>query len=308
MFRSVILLFCLLAALAGPAAAQNPADLFAFTRSTGEEKNDVFVVRLDGRGMKRLTTNGRGYDPALSPDHKVVVFGADGDIYRVNTDGTGKRRLAHVAGWDCRAPSVSYTGSRVVFTAEKRQDEPGAGPVRLYQMNLDGSGLRILHAAGGDGMESYSNPHLSPDNQTVVYNNSGYGVGEASVHLFSVAARRSRQIIGAGKDRTFYDCYRPVFSPDGRKIACYSACRVTTNPDNMIDDKGRGIVLMNANGTAPQLVFAGDVIGGPQWSRDGTTLIFSTNKGLHLIDALTRKRRFVPVAQMAAVPVRQAAR
>jgi Tol biopolymer transport system component len=63
----------------------------AFVRSVGE-REEVFTVRRDGRGLRRLTHRG-GYSPSWSPDGNWIAFIRNGDLYVVRTNGRGVRRL-----------------------------------------------------------------------------------------------------------------------------------------------------------------------------------------------------------------------
>jgi Tol biopolymer transport system component len=48
---------------------------------------DIYVMRPDGSGVKRLTHTG-GYTPAWSPDGKYIVFSAPG-LFVMRADGSG---------------------------------------------------------------------------------------------------------------------------------------------------------------------------------------------------------------------------
>jgi TolB protein len=63
-------------------------------------RHDIFVVRPDGTGLRRLTRHaGANFWPAWSPDGKRIVFGSDRkhtdlmDIYVMNANGSGQKRL-----------------------------------------------------------------------------------------------------------------------------------------------------------------------------------------------------------------------
>jgi TolB protein len=62
--------------------------------------NELFVVRADGSGKRRLT-NGGG--PLWSPDGQQIAFvrwpGGTADLYVMNSDGSGQRRLTKTPGY-----------------------------------------------------------------------------------------------------------------------------------------------------------------------------------------------------------------
>jgi hypothetical protein len=77
---------------------------------------DIYVINADGSGLRRLTD---GLDPAWSPDGKKVAFARWRDprgIYVIDEDGRNETLLF---GWSqAKAPAWSPDGSRIVFTRQ----------------------------------------------------------------------------------------------------------------------------------------------------------------------------------------------
>ena len=77
----------------------------AFTQGDGDL--EVFVVNVDGSGLRNLTDNERIQDtnPVWSPDGRAIAFLTDrdgnGEIYVMNADGGGERNLTNSASDDC---------------------------------------------------------------------------------------------------------------------------------------------------------------------------------------------------------------
>jgi Tol biopolymer transport system component len=75
---------------------------------------DIYVINADGSGLRRLTD---GMEPAWSPDGTKVAFARWRDprgIYVIDEDGSNETRLF---GWtDAKAPAWSPDGSHIVFT------------------------------------------------------------------------------------------------------------------------------------------------------------------------------------------------
>ena len=75
--------------------------------------------------------------PAWSPDGRKIAFGGDGEIYVMNADGRGLRRLTRNPASD-GSPAWSPDGRRIAFGSERD------GNLEVYVMNTDGSGQRNL--------------------------------------------------------------------------------------------------------------------------------------------------------------------
>jgi hypothetical protein len=75
---------------------------------------DIYVINADGTGLRRLTD---GMEPAWSPDGKKVAFGRWRDprgIYVIDEDGSNETL---VFGWvAAKGPAWSPDGSRIAFT------------------------------------------------------------------------------------------------------------------------------------------------------------------------------------------------
>lgn len=58
---------------------------------------DLYSIRPDGNGLRRLTTQGQNYGPVWSPDGRLIAFNSQRDgnseLYVMNPDGTDQRRL-----------------------------------------------------------------------------------------------------------------------------------------------------------------------------------------------------------------------
>jgi Tol biopolymer transport system component len=77
---------------------------------------DIYVINADGTGLRRLTD---GMDPAWSPDGQKVAFARWRDprgIYVIDEDGSNETLLF---GWsEAKAPAWSPDGSHIVFTRQ----------------------------------------------------------------------------------------------------------------------------------------------------------------------------------------------
>ena len=111
---------------------------------TERSDGDLFVVGADGGKPRLLLASPELDQPAgWSPDGKKILFtrfndssGRDTDVYVMNADGTGVRRLGPglAGGW-------SPDGTKIVFA----ESYPG----RILVMDADGSNRRTIAGAFG---------------------------------------------------------------------------------------------------------------------------------------------------------------
>jgi eukaryotic-like serine/threonine-protein kinase len=171
-----------------------------FTVSSGGGSQFPADYRLD-----RLTSDiGLTYQPALSPDGRLVAYASDRagkdnlDIWIKTVAGGEPRQLTtHPAG--DREPAFSLDGSRIAF----RSDRDGGG---IYVMSTLGGELQVVAAEG-------RRPRFSPDGQWIAY-----WVGERQMldgQVFVVSSSGGAPTrVGSILTSAGY----PVWSPDGEQL------------------------------------------------------------------------------------------
>jgi TolB protein len=208
------------------------------------------------------TTNTVG---ATSLPHKgKIAFSSyrDGnfDIYVMNADGSGLKRLTHVARGIGAQLAWSPDGKKIAFEATDG----------VYVMNADGSDLRNLHLHANRSRFDYIQHTWSPDATNLAFSS---GRPPDYIHdIYTMNSDGSNQInLTHTPD---LNEMHPDFSLDGSQI-CFSR-----------DSHGRpkpapGIFVMNADGSDPSLLAGEHLAGQCDWSPDGTKIAFYREAGVH---------------------------
>ena len=138
--------------------------------------NQIFWVPADGGAPTQLTfgaTHAGGGQISWTPDSRAILFSANlskdwerealnSEVYRVSIDGGAPVPLTSRYGPD-NSPAVSPDGRRIAYVGfddQKRSYEN----TRLYVMNIDGSGSRVLTPSLD---RSVANPTWSPDGRAI---------------------------------------------------------------------------------------------------------------------------------------------
>jgi TolB protein len=122
------------------------------SETAGTEVRNLYVVRPDGRGLRRLTSGGWHNSPAWSRDGRRLAWVCGNDICTMRPDGRGRQRVVGAGG--ATTPAWSPNGRALAFSR-------GA----LHVLPLGGRARRITDgAAGGD-----AHPDWSPDGRWIVF-------------------------------------------------------------------------------------------------------------------------------------------
>lgn len=132
---------------------------FGIPAPTGQE---IASVGRDGKDRRTLTTGAINNWPAYAPDGARIAFcsSRDGtfDLYVMNADGAGVRRVAELDGMQLR-PAWAPDGRRLAFTWNR------GGRYEVWAVNADGTGLACLAAAA----ERSDYPAWAADGRSVVF-------------------------------------------------------------------------------------------------------------------------------------------
>jgi Tol biopolymer transport system component len=216
----------------------------------------IYVISADGSGRRQVTkatrfngSNPYGHHPVWSPDGQRIAFDNSeaereliSDIYVVNRDGTGLRRLTRDT--HSEIPHWSPDGKQILYTRQTSRGE------HTYTMNADGSNQ---HRLSRDLPKWFS---WSPDGQRIAFAEQG-NIVVTNVDL------SGRKVLTHARDAGD----NPSWSPDGRKIAFIGG------------GFAPGVFVVDANGTRRHRVWKilTDAVGGVAWSPDGALIAVDFN-------------------------------
>lgn len=134
----------------------------------GGAGGDVYAMRADGSGVRRLTRGGRDESGvAFSPDGRRIAFSREGGggsaIYSMRSRGGGLHRVSQGNGYDSD-PAYSPDGRLIAFS---RADNSGLRLRSVYLMRTDGSNRRRVthHPAGREDLQ----PDFSPNGRALAF-------------------------------------------------------------------------------------------------------------------------------------------
>jgi Tol biopolymer transport system component len=231
-------------------------------------------------GDRIIYASTEGNDPGCPPPpdrSRGYIWGVypSFEIYSANADGTNKKRLTDVNGYDAEG-TWCHKGGKIIFTSVRD------GDLDLYSMNEDGTGVqRLTSTPGYDGGAFYnaqcteivwrasrfSDPKELADYQALL--KDGF-VRPSKMELYVANAdgTNARQITKNGAAN-----FGPYFTPDGKRII-YSS--------NVLDPRGREfdifIVAKDGTGEPERITTAPAFDGFPMFSPDGQWLVFASNR------------------------------
>ena len=125
----------------------------AYAATGGDGNEDIWIVDADGTGARNLTNHpGGDSHPSWSPDGRRIVFcstrddGKHDDIYVINVDGTGLKRLTETDNLWNTFPSYSPDGRRILFRRlyGERTEEGMLFNSEIMVANVDGTDAKDL--------------------------------------------------------------------------------------------------------------------------------------------------------------------
>ena len=249
-------------------SSQAPATgRIAFERTSGETvtatTTDVFSVRADGKGLRRITSVDNVEAASWSPDRTQIAFArqtATGvtAVYVVRSNGGGLRRLTSPAV-SSAGPSWSSDGLRLAYTRT-----PPSGVAEVWVSDLAGKSQRL--AVGSD-------PAWDPiRGRRLAYRAAG------GVFVRVVGGRPLRVSAEQG--------IPAAWTPDGKRIAL------------VVDS---GIVSVSASPGGVQKVISRTGGQDPAWSPDAKRIVWSMDGDLWIASATGSARRKLAATRFSDV-------
>ncbi len=166
-----------------PGGDDNPGDYspdgkrMVFVRSDENGPVGLFVVKLNGSGLRQITppgfVTGGEENPSWSPTGDKILFathsapGHRSSIWVVNTDGSGLHQVpitpacggafSDPKSISCFQPGWSPDGTKIIFT----RISANGTQENVYTVNADGSGLAQVTDTGGASQPDWGTHRLS---------------------------------------------------------------------------------------------------------------------------------------------------
>lgn len=222
--------------------------------------NDVFLMKADGSGVKKLTdSKGTSGDAAWAASGSLIAFDADRgnpkalrNIYVMDASGGNLRRITTPTNpMSDYSPRFSPDGTRLVFL--RARGTADTAPAALFTIRLDGSGLHRLtsfsmHVGDSD---------WSPDGKRIVF--EAYPNPAAYGDIYVIDGNGGRLVNVTRNPAGQAGSADPVWSPDGRKILFLDNRRV--------NGVGRtGLATMNPDGSERRFISVNNLeLHQPDW-------------------------------------------
>ena len=240
-------------AAVGASAARPEQQLIAFERQAGTAAAaDLYVVRPDGTGLRRLTSDQSSADPAWSPDRRRIAFVSGRgkafwapDLYVMDARGRNVRRLtrgptASDVFYAASDPTWTPDGKTIVFVRTAVRAQRARSD--LWAIGADGRNLRRLTATRGQE----AGPAYSEDGLLAF-------VRDGQLYVKLRRQRAAKRVTRGESPAWAQGGYFIAFARDGV------------------------VYRVGADGKGLRRVTDG---GSPSWSSDGGRIVVATQEGL----------------------------
>ncbi len=227
--------------------AWSPGGRYIAYTSWKNRNPDLYILdRTTGRSRKVSSKRGLNTGAAWSPKGDKLAFSAslgraNMDIYLMDSDGTGMRRLTRAKSWVRNlSPSWSPDGKQIAFVSNRYRHP------HIFVMNADGSGQRQLTTQGKYNQA----PKWSPQGEWILFT----GRDEKNrFDLFKVSAKtgKIKRLTQKAGNNT-----EASWSPNGRNIV-FTSTRNGVPKLFIMTHEGKGV---------RQITFMPGTFQTPSWS------------------------------------------
>lgn len=213
-------------------------------------------------------------EPSWAPDGRRAVYTSDEGgqlgIWMRQVPGERGLRIGR-AGMDEAQPVHSPDGNWIAFISSRNRGGRfgiflGSRPIEAYVYGQNGK-LFVMPALGGTARKLADHaydPSRSPDGRLIVFRS----IRDNAWRLYIVSVEDGRSTPVQGVEPR---ALGPAWSPDGRWIAYIGGASAATGWDLYVVPAGGGTPVQLTQDRAT-------VALEPVWSRDGRTIIFSSNR------------------------------
>ena len=243
----------------------------------------LFAIDADGSDLVQVLDCEVSW-PRFSPDGNrlalsVMMDDGSAQIATTAADGSDLRVLTSTAGY-ASGPDWAPGGSWLIYANHTEPcavypacTDDGTTRPTLWRVNVDGSGEQPL----GDPAAIDTEPHLSPDGQSVVYDHLDPKAPFFAFMIRDLTTGTDRRVFTADRDLE-----HPAWSPDGRSIIY----NTLSGPDGAFLEQ---IQLMPADDptATPEILYGDASHSGykPTYSPDGTSIVFGCDGNICRMDA-----------------------
>ncbi|MFL5782691.1 MAG: hypothetical protein ACJ760_15340 [Thermoleophilaceae bacterium] len=161
--------------LKGSAPSWSPdATRIAFSTSDG----GIYTIAPNGAGRAQLSHGPTDATPDWSPDSTQLVFARQGQIWRMNVDGTHLKKL-NSDGID---PAWQPNGKHIAFV--RKVARAGGKSYAVFAMNADGTHVKQVTLRGDGPKEDDRRPAWEPNSRHIAYAASAAGQSKIETILF----------------------------------------------------------------------------------------------------------------------------
>ena len=248
---------------------------------------NLYTIEKNGENRTRLTnSSGDDIQPDWSPDGSKIAFVSDQasavhQVYWMHVR-TGEQQRLTQFDFDADYPIWSPDGTQIAFHSAVSDWVPPIGNRQIWQVSIDGTGLKSLISDS----ESNDDPVISPDLKQIAFTSTRDD--NTDIYTFD---RDSRQIRRLTHDPSAD--YQPSWSPDGKHLVFVS--ERMDNPDiYKINADGGGLVNLTrseADESRPAWSPEGDIIcyvrkvGNDVFGRREIRIMDSNGKRQKLLDS-----------------------